>query len=486
MKMYSYSKGVGLSLVTVLLLASNAYAGLIIGANASDPYVSTTPPTQYGFGGWNFDNVNVKIVDVRPDFSDNGGYFNTSTGVYDPMILGESFESEIISREDNMSVMGHLHGKDWPVGEPAGIKIINRDMNVATGKPENCIMTTAYMEGGYLNTPTPKPVICSSPFQTHKRFKVNMLPSSIEGVALGTYGKPIDMVFNLEANDNSIQKYQVLQKINNYTGKRLDGYKIEVLDGHGAKNVNLTLSLDSSIWAIEDLSNFSHGLWGPVDDNFPVQGFFDDLRSYYPVALSADHQTISYVGALKGGNYQAIFGNWLYSEIAPEGIFFDDDGNPETDAALIAYWGNPLGTGEGWHKGEAENWEKVSDGQVDAWLADESGAYKQNVIEDVLNLGLNYIVSIGANGSIGKTFMLRITPHVSADQTTPDGIAPEDIDPPIDADDIANLLALDTEGNSASSGGGCTYNPNSKNFDMTFLFMIGLGLLYPFRRRFLK
>ena len=39
---------------------------------------------------------------------------------------------------------------------------------------------------------------------------------------------------------------------------------------------------------------------------------------------------------------------------------------------------------------------------------------------------------------------------------------------------------------SGGGGGGCTYNPNSKNFDMTFLMMMALGLLYPFRRRFLK
>jgi len=38
----------------------------------------------------------------------------------------------------------------------------------------------------------------------------------------------------------------------------------------------------------------------------------------------------------------------------------------------------------------------------------------------------------------------------------------------------------------STGGGGCTYNPNSKNFDMTFLLMMALGLLYPFRRRFLK
>jgi len=38
----------------------------------------------------------------------------------------------------------------------------------------------------------------------------------------------------------------------------------------------------------------------------------------------------------------------------------------------------------------------------------------------------------------------------------------------------------------SSSGGGCSYNPNSKNFDMSFIFVMALGLLYPFRRRFLK
>ncbi len=38
----------------------------------------------------------------------------------------------------------------------------------------------------------------------------------------------------------------------------------------------------------------------------------------------------------------------------------------------------------------------------------------------------------------------------------------------------------------SSGGGGCTYNPDSKNFDMMFLLMMALGLFYPFRRRFIK
>ena len=47
--------------------------------------------------------------------------------------------------------------------------------------------------------------------------------------------------------------------------------------------------------------------------------------------------------------------------------------------------------------------------------------------------------------------------------------------------------AVDSEDNPASSGGGgCTYNQNSKSFDMMFLFIAALGFLFPFRRRFLK
>jgi len=37
----------------------------------------------------------------------------------------------------------------------------------------------------------------------------------------------------------------------------------------------------------------------------------------------------------------------------------------------------------------------------------------------------------------------------------------------------------------SDNGGGCTYNPNSKHFDMSFLFILVLGLFYPFRRRVL-
>ncbi|GIU00212.1 hypothetical protein TSL6_07180 [Sulfurovum sp. TSL6] len=592
MKKNYKNKFLGMSLVTAMLLASNAYAGKIIGANVGDAHVANK---QYGFGGWNFSNINVILSD--------GGDFNTTTGVYDPRIYGDTFYSQVKSTVDNTTVLATVHGKDWPVGEPAGIKVINGDIGQG-GKPENCIMTTSYLdefntgtgESGYLDTTSadgPVPVICSSPFQTHKRFKVKMLETMIDNNTSvgGYYGNYFDLTFNLEAGDNTTKLYQVLQKINNYTTKRLNGYKIEVLDAKKEKNPNLTLSIAVDTWGEQDFANFAHGLWGPADQHFDTNGFFDDVRAYYPATLSSDKYTISYVGPMQGGNYQTLFGNWLTYKWAPVGIFWDDDKDPSTDNELVAYWGDPLGTGIGWYKGNDTNWEKPTPQELLAWETDPW--YEMGVIEDTLNLGLNYIVEVGDNNLIGDTFTIRITPHTDTDQappvhygTTPIVIIPTEkgvvaispsptfspgenltvsvADTDLNTDvsteqnitivvknstgDEENVLLVETDVNSSifkgtlptdsinvggvndgtmttidgtivtayyidvsenatitasttastssivpsddenpsSGGGGCTYNPNNKGFDMTFLLMMALGLLYPIRRRFIK
>ena len=352
------------------------------------------------------DNVIVKITNLLFE-ANTSKTFNPTTGVYTPMVVGESFESDIYDRDGSGEVRAKLHGKVWPVGEPSGIKVINGDKLVKNGRPENCIMGTSYLEGFYLDSATPKPVVCSSEFQTHKRFKVNLQPSTITTIDSEGYGKPYEIVFNLKSGDTTTQRYEVFQKINNYTGGRLDGYKIEVLDANGAKNNNLTLSLGffentdgSDIWDMDDISTFSHGLWGPADKHFPTDGFFDKLRMYYPVALSDNNQTISYHGDLHGGNYQALFGSWLPSVWAPTGIFYDFDNNPATDADLVAFWGDPLNTGtNGWHKSQAEGWATPTAAELLAW---NGPLYSKAKVEDTLNLGLNYIVNIGDNASIGQ------------------------------------------------------------------------------------
>ena len=341
------------------MMVTTGYAGKIItDANLSD--INVIENQQYGFGGWNFDNVDVRIVNVA-DFSTKIKEFNTTDGTYEAMTYEESFESDI--KDINYgtggpvvgsTVMGHLHGKDWPVGEPAGIKIINDDPNVNNGKPENCIMTSSYLEyqnmkdinsgTGYLDAfpgEMPNPVVCSSPFQTHKRFKINLLATSVDNVADGAegYGKPVDIVFNLDPTDtnDTVRRYQVLQKVNNYTGKRLAGYMLEVLDENGTKNDALTLSLGEGendtkdpvedIWAENEMANMSHGLWGPYEEDSKDgsvkfdNGFFDYKRVYYNVELNTtdNNRSLSYTGPMLGGNYQEIFGNWLPSIWEPTG-----------------------------------------------------------------------------------------------------------------------------------------------------------------------
>ena len=156
--------------VAVLGLAGSVHAGKI----TSVPSASGAP----GFGGWNFGNVQVVLNGA-------GSWFDPLTGAYSFAVGSDfTYQANVFdmgspvfgSPAIGSTVMGIVLAKDWPVGEPSGIKIVNDDPGAKQGKPANCIMATSYLKGYYLDSAAPKQVICSSPFQTHKRFKVAMLP----------------------------------------------------------------------------------------------------------------------------------------------------------------------------------------------------------------------------------------------------------------------------------------------------------------------
>ena len=440
-----------MSVVTAMILSSGAYAGLIKGANPPLEPLAPDLLRQFGYGGWNLENVEVKIVNDS-NFSQEipGSNFDESYGSYTAMDGSMSFESAISTGTE---VRGLLHGKDWPVGEPAGIKVINGDTLTKHGKAQNCIMTTSYLSlednpfkvYGYLDGDTPTPTICSSAFQTHKRFKINMMPATVEGISPGALGKPVELVFNLEPGDASAQRYQVFQKINNYTGKRLDGYKIEVLDAANNVNPNVKFSLlltdDPADDESGEIATFSRGLWGPKDEKvyipprFETDGFFDKVRAGFRVV---GDNTSTLTGGLPTleSNYEALFGLWLPSKWAPQGIFFDDDRDPSTDAELVAFWGTipnaPVGTAPAWHKGKDydlsngdQSWAEPTPKELLTWTIDPW--YAKDVIEDTLNLGLDYVVNIGDNTLIGSKFTIRITPHVAVDQTAPNYIEDDNV-----------------------------------------------------------
>lgn len=498
MKNTNRKKLLGLSVAAALLLGTTTYAGKIITNAAYDNNVTSSasaivaPNTQFGFGGWNMDNVEVRIVNALtisvlfPATEIASTVFNQLSGLYTDMstlftsTIAPSFESTVLSRDGTNETRALLHGKNWPVGEPSGIKVINNDLAVHEGDPTNCIINSSYLEGYYLNNVgNEQPTVCSSGFQTHKRFKVNMMPSTVTGVdlnATGGYGKPIDLVFNLDPADTStaITRYQVLQKINNYTGTVLDGYKLEVLDGNGNKNANLTVSLDK--WeegaGYDDMANFSHGLWGEIElPHFPSSGFFDNKKAYYPVT-NTDSQTIEWHGDIQGGNYMAVLrSNWITWANSTRGLYWNDDNDTATDAKLIAFWGRPPAQDtlpEGWYKGQKDNWVAVTADELGASGWDVNGStslYYTDTIEDVLNLGITYTVNIGQNSLIGDKFIIRITPHVN-------GIVASSPLPP-----VAVSVASDS-----GSGGGFD------SLDKTSLIAMILGFLgigaFIARRRF--
>jgi len=100
----------------------------------------------------------------------------------------------------------------------------------------------------------------------------------------------------------------------------------------------------------------------------------------------------------------------------PYGIFFDNDGNPDTDADLVAWYGyNPNLTptpGFGWMKGSADNFAEYPDAEISALGADP--LYSMGVIDDLVNIGLNYIVTVGDVSAFpGGKFTIHITPKIA-------------------------------------------------------------------------
>lgn len=497
------SAAVGLALT---LGSSAAVADVIEDTSANAAACADAKDSTACIGAWDLGNVVVDIFNLS-----TGVVFGTmdpTSGVYPPMVVGDSFVSKIYD-DSQTDITAKLSGKVWPVGEPTGIRAVNGD----TSDPANCLINTAYILGSYISDTTPQQVTCSSGFQTHKRFKIAMQPPTVDSSTY-TAAKPIDLVFNVSNTNTAVIPYQVFSKINNYTGVRLEGYKIQVGTGTGAGFVAATNGPASGQLYISlgqneatsggsadlfdmtnGLANFSHGLFGPIDaPHFPDAGFFSNLRAYYPVTPSCDIGTCPAVatGVLKGydtltanggltANYTHLFGKWLPSKWQPEGIFWDDDKDPTTDAKLVAWW-----NGSEWQMPERDPvtgkqtydangyavFVPVPASQLAAWASDKY--YAEAGIEDVLNLGLNYILHVGDVTPTSSTVTVRITPipAPAVDQTTPAWIANP-------APALSTYVPSTTStATTTSSGGGCTVGGDGR-FDPIFpaLLLAGLGFL---------
>jgi hypothetical protein len=405
-----------------------ALAGLSFTAQAGKITSIPSASGAEGFAGWNLDNnVEVVLNGTQGVVGDAlNSWFDELTGDYN--FATNSNFSYVANVDDAAgSAMGKVLAKDWPVGEPPGIKVINDDIGVKAPRPANCIMATSYLADHYLDSGDPQQVTCSGPFQSHKRYKLAMLPASVDGI--GAEG--IDLVFNVEA-EAGVRDYQVFQKINNWTDGRLQGFRVQVGVGVGATFQtaseagisldNLKLSVPDEIWSKDQLAVFSEGLFGPLDNHTRSVGFFDPLQragflidEYGSTALT---DTLTATTTL-ASNYAEVpagasnqFGPWIANNMLPYGVFFDDDGNPETDAQLLAWYGyNPALGALGWMGGADSNFAEITAAEIEAMGANL--AYTMDVIDDLVNVGLNYLVTVGDVRTFGGppfTFTIRVIP----------------------------------------------------------------------------
>jgi len=106
----------------------------------------------------------------------------------------------------------------------------------------------------------------------------------------------------------------------------------------------------------------------------------------------------------------------------PWGIFFDDDNNPDTDNLLVAWYGySPAAGGLRWMQGAADNFALVADETITGIWGNDP-LYSMDLIDDLVNVGLNYLVTVGDISSFPgfdadpilneATFTIRITPKV--------------------------------------------------------------------------
>jgi len=446
----------------MLTLACFAHAGKI----TSVPAPATNSE---GFGGWNLENVTINLNGTGSEFNElTGGYFFGADSDF-------TYSGEV--DDGGGELMGYVLAKDWPVGEPAGIKVINDDLTVNVPKnkeqkPLNCIMATSYLDGHYLDSDDPQQVTCSGPFQSHKRYKIAMLPTTVDNIG----AESVDLVFNVEAEAGS-RDYQIFQKINNWTGKRLEGFSVQVGFGvgelfqtvaeAGVALEDLNISVPSNIWDAEQLALFSAGLFGPLDKHTGKIGFFDPVQragfyiDQYVEGVQPLTDTLTATRTL-GSDYAEVpfgsaiadqFGPWLSDNMLPYGIFFDDDGNPETDAELLAWYGyNPALDAFGWMGGSQDSngaFAEITPAEI--MQMGQNLSYTMDVIEDLVNVGLNYVVTVGDVGTFpANTFTIRITPTPDTSGAQAPGYVGLEPEPLLLFDSSDAQVLLEPEGTFAS------------------------------------
>ena len=350
---------------------------------------------------------------------------------------------------------GAITWKETDVLAP-GLKVVNIDDVDGT----NCLMTTGYNPYDLTDKQ------CSDPLQSSKRFKVKNLVNG-----------PIDVSFNVVDGPKSV--YRSLQKLTDATDTRWSGFTIQLGftvngqfvpstpgDGLGFSDTagNYWTTPVTTYQSQPDTfsATFAQGLAGPADTYHPEPGYFNPFeRMGFGMIATEDEIVSDGITA----TYSDVFGEWLNSAAVPIAIFWDDDGDINTDNILMANCADATDiTRAGTHTGDDVNgftcngvWVTYrsqpgldangvpyeSDGTpqiiqlsdlapvVYASIEEASASgnpspYYMDYIEDLANLGLNFWIATDDNAGwpTPNQFTIRYTP-VPSDGTTPPPVVTE-------------------------------------------------------------
>ncbi|MGQ3486968.1 choice-of-anchor F family protein [Roseovarius pacificus] len=282
-------------------------------------------------------------------------------------------------------------------------------------------------------------IFCDSESGSGKRIKTYLTGTS-----------PLDISF---ATNSSVQypsvDYFTFGKTSNFTGARIIGLSVELLDANGnpmgnraaadAVLFNLNAGLDPKLQVSAGLPD---GLFGEGGNEGNI-GFFTGPLPTDKARLNAVQTTNDLLGfgdldpfdnvatdMFTNQFYINNFGTaFLDDRMVPDGLFWDDNDNPDDESALIA-WNNPAGGG--WTYGnialpadQAARAQEIADAlgvnvaalnytpgglvppQIVA-LAQSNGLFAVDAIEDLRNANLNFTITVG-NVAEGE-FTLRIKP----------------------------------------------------------------------------
>jgi hypothetical protein len=282
-----------------------------------------------------------------------------------------------------------------PEANTPGLIAINEGYTTGQGTFDGCIRASAAD-------------VCATGFRTGNRFKLQLTDTG-----------PVDLVFDVASIAPGDSIYQVFGRAVNLTTTMLDSFVLEL--GHGIGDAFQVSGTNDGLRFAQALelgpndatafTQYPFGLFGDAPtQNFDLDGFFDDARTGFLLDIGEDRiASDGFYGA-----YDDLFGSWLSREMAPSGLLWDDDGDPNTDALVMA-WLNPAGEWEVLRDIDALG-DPISILDAPLTFADIAGVqshlgvaldFEEN-IEDLANLNLNYGIVLSENYA-RDSFTIRLS-----------------------------------------------------------------------------